>query len=404
MHRRTAARRVSRKAQPLVERLDARVVLSSAVGLPTVQPSYPTDPQFGLQWGLNNRSDVDVDAPEAWRTTAGSSSTIVAVLDSGIDLNNPEFRGRLWINPTASRRGRAVHGWNFVAGSGDVQDDYGHGTHVAGVLGAAANDGRGIVGVDRNARIMVLKVLDSRGGGTPEVAAAALIFAVDNGAKVVNASWATDTYSQTLYDAVAYADARGVVVVTAAGNEASDDDLRPVYPAAFDLPNILVVTAVDSSGNLADFANYGATTVDVAAPGVGIYSTFASRSRYATLSGTSMAVPFATGVVSLVAGLHPDWSAERLVEHVKATARPLASLTGRTTTGGLVSAAGAVGVAGSGPNGDVYVAGSQASPRRIAARGLRPAVARGLRGAAVAPVWRATPASHLVGMRAAGAS
>ncbi|WP_165250731.1 S8 family peptidase [Paludisphaera soli] len=368
---RPAARRVRREARPVLERLDERLVLSTVVApLPRVAPSYPTDPQFGQQWGLNNRADVDVNAPEAWRATTGSASTIVAVLDSGVDLKNPEFKGRLWVNPAASRRGRAAHGWNFVANTSDVQDDYGHGTHVAGVIGASANDGQGIVGVDRAARLMILKVLDARGGGTPEAAAAALVFAADNGARVVNASWATDVYSQALYDAVAYADARGVVIVTAAGNEAADTDARPVYPAAFDLPNVLVVTAIDASGNLADFANYGARTVDVAAPGVGIYSTYSSRSRYATLSGTSMAVPFVTGVVSLVAGLHPDWSASRIVEHVKATVRPLPSLAGITTTGGLVDAAQAVGVAGSGPDGDVYPGPPTTGSRRVTSRGL----------------------------------
>ncbi len=387
MRYRPAARRVRREVRPVLERLDGRLVLSTVVApLPRVAPSYPTDPQFGRQWGLNNRADLDVNAPEAWRATTGSASTIVAILDSGIDLKSPEFKGRLWVNAAASKRGRPAHGWNFVANTSDVQDDYGHGTHVAGVIGAAANDGQGIVGIDRNARLMILKVLDARGGGTPEAAAAALIFAADNGARVVNASWATDVYSQALYDAVAYADAKGVVIVTAAGNEAADVDSRPVYPAAFDLPNVLVATAIDPSGNLADFASYGATTVDVAAPGVDVYSTFASRSRYATLSGTSMAAPFVTGVVSLVAGLHPDWSASRIVEHVKATARPLPGLAGITTTGGLVDAARAVGVAGSGPDGDVYEGPPASGSRRIIARGLPPARPRPrpLRAAAVA--------------------
>ncbi|MDG3006756.1 S8 family peptidase [Paludisphaera mucosa] len=402
MHRSPAARRAPRSVRLQVERLDERLVLS-AVGLPTVAPSYPTDPQFGRQRGLNDPADVDVDAPEAWRVTTGSAATIVAVIDSGIDLKSPEFKGRLWVNPEASKRGRPAYGWNFVRDNGNVQDDFGHGTHVAGILGASANDGQGIVGVDWNAKLMILKTLDAQGGGDPDDAADAVRFAADHGARVINASWATDEYSQDLYDAIAYADAKGVVVVTAAGNDASNLDVRPLFPATFDLPNILVVAAVDPSGGLASFSNYGASAVDVAAPGVDVYSTYTSKAKYTTLSGTSMSVPYVTGVVSLLAGLHPDWSAEQLVDRVKSTVRPLASLAGVTTSGGMVDAAQAVGVAGSGPHGDVYSA-PPPTTQRVAARGLRPVRARAARATAAASFPPAAPAFRPGMMRAAAAS
>jgi len=352
-------RRARRAAVFRVECLDARQLLS--VGGPT----YPQDPQFGLEWGLNNPSDVDIDAPEAWTATTGKASTIVAVLDSGIDLNSSEFAGRLWLNPAASRPGKPVYGWNFVKGNGNVQDDYGHGTHVAGIIGAD-NDGRGIVGVDWNARIMPLKVLNAQGEGAIQATVDAIYFAVDNGARVINASWSVDEPDPALYNAIAYAGSKGVVFVTSAGNDGTDLGARPVYPAAYHLPNVIVVGAVDSSGNLASFSNFGASTVDIAAPGVDVYATFASRTGYATLSGTSMAAPHVTGVVSLLIGLHPEWSAEQLVQRVLATAKPLASLAGKTIAGGIVSAAGAVGVPGSGPNGDRYVAPPPASPRVVA--------------------------------------
>ncbi|OJW07115.1 MAG: hypothetical protein BGO49_28100 [Planctomycetales bacterium 71-10] len=397
MHR-PPARRASRTVRLGVERLDARLALSAS-GLPRVAPNYPADPDFARQWGLNDPADVDIDAPEAWRATTGSAATIVAVIDSGVDVSNPEFKGRLWVNPSASRRGRPSYGWNFVANDGDVRDDYGHGTHVAGILGAA-NDGRGIVGVDWNARLMILKVLDARGDGEPADAAAAVRFAADHGARVVSASWATDEFSQDLYDAIAYAGLKGVVVVVAAGNESANDDLRPVYPATFDLPNILVVAAVDKSGSLASFSNYGANTVDLAAPGVDVYSTYASRSKYATLSGTSMAVPYVAGVVSLVVGQHPGWSAEQVVAHVKATVRRVASLAGVTTSGGIVDAAQAVGVSGSGPAGDAYVAPAPAA-RRVSARNVRAAGSRAFRAAASALAARAVPAFRPGMMRAA---
>jgi thermitase len=398
MLRITADRRAPRAARPGVERLDARLVLSVATA-PGVASGPPSDADFARQWGLNDPADADINAPEAWRATTGSASTIVAVLDSGVDATNPEFRNRLWVNPSASGRGKPAYGWNFVANNADVRDDYGHGTHVAGIIGAA-RDGRGIVGVDWNARLMILKVLDSRGGGDPAVAAAAVRFAADNGARVISVSWATDVYSRELYDAIAYAGSRGAVVVVPAGNEGVDVDggPRPIYPASFDLPNILVVAAVDRSGALAGFSNYGARAVDLGAPGVDVYSTFASKSRYATLSGTSMAVPYVAGVVSLVVGRHPDWSAERIVEHVKATVKPVAALAGVTSTGGIVDAAKAVGAP---PSVAGEIRSTSATPlRRGVAREFRP---RPFRVAAPAMAPRAIPAFRPMGVRTARA-
>jgi subtilisin family serine protease len=360
-----ACRRAARRADLRVEALDDRLMLSTS-GLPAVAPTYPTDPQFSQQWGLNNPSDVDIDAPEAWTVTTGSASTIVAIVDSGIDLRNPDLAGRLWVNPSASRRGRTVYGWNFVNNNGNVQDQFGHGTHVAGVIAAAADNRKGIVGVDWNAKIMPLKTLAADGSGSLANAAAAIRFAVDHGARVINASWGSDLPDDALYDAIAYADQKGVVVVTAAGNEGANSDVVPIYPASYDLPNILVVAALDPSGGLASFSNYGLHSVDLAAPGVSIYSTYPPRT-YGLLSGTSMAVPYVTGVVSLLAGLHPDWSAEQLVQRVLATVKPLPGLAGKTVTGGIVDAAQAVGVSGSGADGDRYVSPPETS-RKVAVR------------------------------------
>ena len=370
-------RRARRAAVFRVECLDARQLLS------LVGPTYPRDPHFGLEWGLNSASDVDIDAPEAWSVTTGKASTIVAVLDSGIDARNPEFAGRLWLNPSASRPGKPVYGWNFVGGNGDVRDDYGHGTHVAGILGAA-HDGWGIVGVDWNARIMPLKVLDANGSGTIRDTVDAINFAVANGARVINASWSIDEPDPALYNAIVHAGSRGVVFVTSAGNAGADLDAKPVYPAAYRLPNVIVVGAVDRSGNLADFSNHGASTVDVAAPGVDVYGTFASRTGYATLSGTSMAEPHVTGVVSLLVGLHPEWSAEQLVQRVLATTKPLPGLAGKTATGGIVSAAGAVGGLGSGLG---LIGHQAAAPPTTSSR----VVARSIPALAPAPRPRPAP-------------
>jgi thermitase len=156
------------------------------------QVAISNDPYVGAQWGLNNAGNVDIDASQAWKRTTGSPTTIVAVLDTGIDLANPEFAGRIWTNPDSSGTDGYVgdvHGWNFVANDSNVQDDEGHGTHVAGIIAATGNDGIGVAGVDWNARIMPLKVLDAYGDGTNDAVAAAIHFAVDHGANVINASF-----------------------------------------------------------------------------------------------------------------------------------------------------------------------------------------------------------------------
>jgi subtilisin family serine protease len=217
---------------------------------------------------------------------------------------------------------------------------------------------------------MPLKILGADGSGSLDAAVAAVYFAADHGARVINASWGSTSPDQALTDAIHYADRKGVVFVNAAGNDGVSNDLVPTYPASNHLANMLVVAAIDSSGALAYFSNYGAQTVDLAAPGVNILSTYPiAMGGMTRLSGTSMATPFVTGVVSLLASLHPDWTAEQLVQRVLATTKPLAGLEGKTVTGGIVDAAGALGVAGSGPSGDHYSGPPQvthtSSPRRL---------------------------------------
>jgi subtilisin family serine protease len=332
---------------------DAGVVYAEAdASFHTSAAVYPNNPDFTQQWGLNSVNDEDIDAPEAWSVTTGTPSTIVAVIDTGIDLSNPAFAGRIWTNPDPSGSDGYpgdVNGWNFVDNSPYVQDNNGHGTHVAGILAAAGNDGIGVAGVDWNATIMPVKILDAFGNGTTDAAVSGIYYAVQHGAKVINASWGGGPPSPAMASAIAYAGSQGVVFVTAAGNDGTDSDVIPSYPGSYRLPNEIVVAAVDPNGNLASFSDYGARTVDLAAPGVNILSTVPGG--FEVLSGTSMATPYVAGVVALLAGQHPDWSAAQLIQGVLATAKPDPSLAGRTITGGIVDAAQALGVAGSGQNG-----------------------------------------------------
>ena len=310
------------RSSPLVDYAEADATVRAA-------SIYPNDPAFAYSWGLNNANDVDIDAPEAWSLATGSPAIIVAVLDSGIDLANPDFAGRV------------LPGYNFVNNTTNVQDDDGHGTHVSSLIAAAGNDGGGTVGVACNVRILPLKFLDANGNGYTSDAVSAIYYAVDHGARVINASWGGFQPTQALHDAISYANAHNVVFVTAAGNEGTNNDVTPSYPASYHLPNELSVTAVDQNGALPYFSNYGPTTVDIAAPGVSIvgdWPTSLAPGGFQVESGTSMSTAYVSGVVALLASIHPEFTAAQLVQHIDASAKPLASMAGKTISGGMVDA------------------------------------------------------------------
>jgi subtilisin family serine protease len=327
--------------------LDTDPYVSYAEGDSSVHAAsavVPNDPYFNRQWGLSNANNVDIDAPQAWGITQGRYSVVVAVLDTGIDLRNVDLASRLWTNPTGASGADGypgdVHGWNFVSGTSNIQDYNSHGTHVAGILAGAGNNGYGVAGVDWNAKLMVVKVLDNNGDGSTDAAVSGIYYAVQHGARVINASWGGGDYSQAMHDAIAYAGAHGVVFVTAAGNDGTNSDNVPSYPGSYRLSNEITVGAVDSSGRMASFSDYGAHTVDLVAPGVNIWSTIPGS--FESISGTSMATPYVTGVVALVLSVRPNLSAPQLVQRILATVKPLGGAAGRTITGGIVDAYNAV--------------------------------------------------------------
>ena len=292
----------------------------------------PNDRRFPAQWAL-----PFIDAPSAWGVTTGSPATVIAVLDSGIDLRNPDLARKLWNNPDPSGADgfpRDYHGWNFINNSNRIQDNNGHGSHVSGILAAASNNRFGVTGLDWNARLMPVKVLDAQGNGSLDNAISGIYYAVNHGAKVINASWGGVENSQAFLDALNYANSHNVVFVTAAGNDSANNDATPTFPASYRTPNELVVAAVDQSGNLADFSNYGPHTVDVAAPGVAILSTVLRGFAYYT--GTSMSTPFVAATAALVAGQFPNMSAADIVTRIRATAKPLPQLSGKLISGGVV--------------------------------------------------------------------
>jgi len=257
---------------------------------------YPTattvnDPDFGKLWGLDNIgqtingsvgvTDKDIDAPEAWDITMGSSTVVVAVIDEGVDINHPDIAGNIWINSDEiaangiddDGNGKIddVNGWDFYNNDNtvfDPEDVDQHGTHVAGTIAAVANNAAGIAGVAPNVKIMPLKWLGPDGGTTSD-AIAAIQYAKDNRARISNNSWVGNSNDLALKEAI---NNSGMVFVAAAGNDGLNIDTSPAYPAAFDNTNIVSVAAVNNQGSLSNFSNYGSISVDVGGPGEQIYS------------------------------------------------------------------------------------------------------------------------------------
>jgi subtilisin family serine protease len=234
-------------------------------------------------------------------------------------------------------------GWDFVHNTNTPLDDNGHGTHVAGTIGAMGNNAVGVAGAEWVASLMPCKFLDSAGNGNLGDFLNALSYAVSHGAKISNNSWAGFGNNSMLYDAIAAAQARGHIFVAAAGNGGTNNDVSPSYPSSFNLDNIVAVAATDANDKLAGFSNYGATAVDLAAPGVNILST-TPNNTYSLYSGTSMATPHVAGAMAMVWGLHPDWTYRQVIDQVLSTVDRLASLTGKVATGGRLDLAAAVGL------------------------------------------------------------
>jgi len=329
------------------------------------QPDYevsinltPDDPLLSSEWGLHNTGqggglvDADIDGPEAWDTSTGSGSVIVAVIDTGIDYNHPDLIDNIWTNAgEIADNGRDddgngfiddVHGFNFVANTGNALDDNSHGTHVAGTIGAVGNNGIGVAGVAFGVQLMAVKFLNSAGSGSTSNAIKALDYAVAQGASISNNSWGGGGFNSALSSAINSARAAGHIFVAAAGNNGANNDTTPFYPSSHTQDNVVAVAATDRYDSLASFSNYGATSVDLAAPGVSIYSTLPGGG-YGYKSGTSMATPFVTGALAMVWDVHPDWTYSEVISQVLGSVDVLPTLSGKMVTGGRLNLASAVG-------------------------------------------------------------
>lgn len=260
-----------------------------------VEPNYiypwssisPNDSSFSLQWALNNiiTTTADVSAPEAWDIATGSKAVIVGVLDSGVAYHHPDLINNMWDGSSGCKDESNQniscpnHGWDFVTPDNDPNDDENHGTHVAGIIGAEGNNAEGVTGVNWNVKLMALKVGDYRGAIAGDVVKA-IDFAINNNVKIINASFSGSSFSTPQYDAINRFKAAGGIFVTAAGNKSTNNESVHSYPSDYSLDNIISVAATDQNDALADFSNYGATSVDVGAPGVNIYSTVAGTNVF----------------------------------------------------------------------------------------------------------------------------
>ncbi|EAQ80099.1 S8 family serine peptidase [Blastopirellula marina] len=320
-----------------------------------------SDPQGDSLWGLDNQGqtggtvDADIDAPEAWEITTGNPNIVVAVIDTGVDYTHPDLIHSMWVNPGEiagdgiDNDGNGfvddVYGYDFLNNDGDPMDDNMHGTHVAGTIAAEGDNATGVVGVASSASIMALKFLSASGSGSTADAVRALNYATMMkklyGVNVVatNNSWGGGEYSSALYNAIKASGDEDILFVAAAGNNGTNNDVNPQYPASYGLDNVISVAATDHNDQLAGFSNYGASSVDIAAPGVGIVSTI-TRGRYLSLSGTSMAAPHVSGVIALAYSINPSATMEQIKAALLGGADDIAGLHGKVSTGGRLNALG----------------------------------------------------------------
>lgn len=290
--------------------------LIAPVKLKTDRKSNQTVPHSEIlsntQWGLDR-----IEAQRAWNYSKGSSGVVVAVVDTGIDPNHYDLKDNMWWGKSA---GKWVYGYNAIHSSASAYDDNGHGTHVAGVIGANATNGSGIQGINWNVKLMAIKFMGKEGYGSLADAIKGIQWAVSRGAHILNNSWGGGSYSEAMNETLNWVQSRGVFFVAAAGNSAKDNDREPAYPASYPHAAVISVAALAENDRLAYFSNYGDRTVDIAAPGDRILSTTPGH-KFETMSGTSMAAPHVAGALALLKAKYPSDSMSRISSRLLSRAK-----------------------------------------------------------------------------------
>jgi len=350
-------------------------------GIEYIEPDFaydaqinPNDPSFPLQWGLENTGQTggtqnsDMMLPQAWELHTGSKRIIVGVIDTGVDFLHDDLAPNIWQNlaEDADNDGHTIEfinnqwvldpgdldnidadgngyvddlvGWDFVNDDNNPLDDNNHGTHVAGSIGARGNNGKGITGVNWDTQIMVLKAFDAEGTGGLTNIVEALAYARAMGAHITNNSWGGSAYSQALFDEIDANRNEGQLLIAAAGNIGSNNDNTPIYPASYEIDNIISVGSSDHNDQLSSFSNYGLMTVDLLAPGSDIYSTLPNN-QYGSLSGTSMAAAHVSGVAALLWSYMPNKSPKSIKTRILNATDRCPGMEAYSLTGGRLNAA-----------------------------------------------------------------
>lgn len=313
----------------------------------------PDDSRFSELWGMHNTGqtggvdDADIDAVEAWEISTGSKDIVVGVIDSGVDHSHPDLIGNMWVNPGeiagdgVDNDGNGyvddIHGINAITNSGDPMDDNGHGTHVAGTIGATGNNSEGVVGVNHTTSMVGCKFLSAAGTGSSSDAIKCIDYMVglkNNGVnlRITNNSWGGGGFSQAVYDSITAAELADMLFVAAAGNDAVDNDVNPHYPSSYDHDSVFAVAGTNHTDGMYSDSQWGLTSVDIAAPGRNVLSTVPGNG-YATFSGTSMATPHVAGAAALALAVNPELTTAELKELLMTTGDDNAATQGLTVSG-----------------------------------------------------------------------